>query len=256
MPRSILSALLSWCGIIGGAIGLFSNLETLLRLAEWARWLVGAWNHWVNLGWDLLLSRLNFDLTPGSRFQSTMAVTITMIAIGSRLSANKSGDGKEWSPGVHNIIRTNVGAAVAIFALHSWFFGYYLSQATHQAFPQWFWNIQGLAFYGIYAAAIFVGLLHWPLFARTTATIAAVVFSEAFQRAAQTLQPSSRADETMSLLWGSGISIVAGLAVIFLAPPKAFAHRVWFLIVGLGVLIGLNELSKLGIDVTAPAKRT
>jgi hypothetical protein len=52
------------------------------------------------------------------------------------------------------------------------------------------------------------------------------------------------------------VSIVAillfPLVLLSVAPAKAISRRLIFLALGLLLLIGLNELSKLGLDVTAP----
>ena len=145
-------------------------------------------------------------------------------------------------------------AAVAIFALHSWFFGYYIRHIDQAFMASWVWPFQGLMFYGVYAAAIFIGLCHWPLFAAITGTVGAVIFSEAFQSAAIAVHSSPRAHEMMSLVIGTEFTIFAGILVLCLAPPSKFAKRVWFLVIGLGILIGMNELSKLGIDIAAPSR--
>jgi hypothetical protein len=258
MVKALSSAVLSWLGIVGGAITVFSSLETLFKLAEGVRWVVDRWKQWINFGWDALLSRLPFiDLTVSTRFQMTMAVAIVCMAVGARLSTPyKEYRKQKWSPGAGNVIRMNVAIAVLIFAAHAWFFGYWLAHVRHADVPSWLWEFRLLIFYGTYAAAIFIGLAHWPMFAAVTGTIGAVIFSEAFQSAAQAVRSSTRTDQPMSLVIGSGFAIVAGLLVLYLAPPKAFAYRVWHLLIGLCILIGLNELSKLGADILAPLART
>jgi hypothetical protein len=48
------------------------------------------------------------------------------------------------------------------------------------------------------------------------------------------------------------IAWVLPLIVFSVAPAKAVTRRLLFLAIGLLLLIALNELSKLGLDVTAP----
>ena len=52
------------------------------------------------------------------------------------------------------------------------------------------------------------------------------------------------------------VSIVVGwispLVLLSVAPAKAVTRRLIFLALGLLLLIALNELSKLGLDLTAP----
>jgi uncharacterized membrane protein len=46
--------------------------------------------------------------------------------------------------------------------------------------------------------------------------------------------------------------LVLTLIILALVPAKAVSRRLIFLALGLLLLIALNELSKLGLDVTAP----
>jgi hypothetical protein len=46
--------------------------------------------------------------------------------------------------------------------------------------------------------------------------------------------------------------LVLPLILLSVAPAKAVSRRLIFLALGLLLLIGLNELSKLGLDLTAP----
>ena len=49
-----------------------------------------------------------------------------------------------------------------------------------------------------------------------------------------------------------GIILVLPPILLSIAPAKALSRRLIFLALGLLLLIALNELSKLGLDVTAP----
>src|SRR5262245_47575395 len=43
--------LLTWVGIVGGALTLFTNLGAVLKLANWARVLVQHWKQWTHAFW-------------------------------------------------------------------------------------------------------------------------------------------------------------------------------------------------------------
>ena len=49
-----------------------------------------------------------------------------------------------------------------------------------------------------------------------------------------------------------GVNVALPLLVLSVAPAKAVTRRLIFLALGLILLIALNELSKLGLDLTAP----
>jgi hypothetical protein len=54
------------------------------------------------------------------------------------------------------------------------------------------------------------------------------------------------------LVGGIAVIWVFPLILLSVAPAKAISRRLIFLALGLLLLIALNELSKLGLDVTAP----
>jgi hypothetical protein len=67
-------------------------------------------------------------------------------------------------------------------------------------------------------------------------------------------------DQIIALLYFGSFAGLTAIAVMYfvslillsVAPAKAVSRRLIFLAFGLLLLIGLNELSKLGLDVTAP----
>jgi ABC-type uncharacterized transport system permease subunit len=48
------------------------------------------------------------------------------------------------------------------------------------------------------------------------------------------------------------LGFILPIGLLSVAPAKAVSRRLIFLAIGLILLIALNELSKLGLDVTAP----
>ena len=56
--------LLTWWGIIGGAITLFVAISTTLKLADWARVLVRHWKEWTHAFWVWSFSWLGIHLPP------------------------------------------------------------------------------------------------------------------------------------------------------------------------------------------------
>ena len=54
--------ILSWIGIIGGAITLFSNLEGVLKLADWARFIVVHWHEWTNAFWSWVFGWIGIEI--------------------------------------------------------------------------------------------------------------------------------------------------------------------------------------------------
>jgi hypothetical protein len=61
---------------------------------------------------------------------------------------------------------------------------------------------------------------------------------------------SSEGEVPFLLSWA--LASALPLILLLVAPAKAISRRLLFLAIGLLLLIALNELSKLGIDLTAP----
>jgi hypothetical protein len=56
---------LTWWGIIGGAVTLFTALSAVLKLADWARVLVQHWKEWTHAFWVWAFGWLGIHLSPG-----------------------------------------------------------------------------------------------------------------------------------------------------------------------------------------------
>jgi hypothetical protein len=56
--------LLTWVGIVGGALTLFTNLGAVLKLADWARLLVQGWKEWTHEFWVWVFGWLGIHVPP------------------------------------------------------------------------------------------------------------------------------------------------------------------------------------------------
>src|SRR5262249_13581966 len=56
--------ILTWVGIVGGALTLFGNLDAVLKLADWARLLVQNWKDWTHAFWLWAFGWLGIHLPP------------------------------------------------------------------------------------------------------------------------------------------------------------------------------------------------
>src|SRR5262249_35818511 len=57
-------AFLTWFGIIGGIITLFTSLKGLLHLADWIYFLASKWTDWTHSIWEFILSTFGFQAIP------------------------------------------------------------------------------------------------------------------------------------------------------------------------------------------------
>src|SRR5262245_24016704 len=56
--------LLTWVGIVGGALTLFTNLSAVLKVADWARVLVQHWKEWTHAFWLWTFGWLGIHVPP------------------------------------------------------------------------------------------------------------------------------------------------------------------------------------------------
>ena len=64
--------------------------------------------------------------------------------------------------------------------------------------------------------------------------------------------PSDNLAVAAAYFASAAMLLVLTLIILSAAPAKAVSRRLIFLALGLLLLVALNELSKLGLDVTAP----
>ena len=92
---NIRHATLTWIGIVGGAVNLFTNLRGLLDLASWARLLANYWREWIYAIWHRLFELLGIDLPEAWSVLLTFLAFAISTALGPRINpfAAQSRDG-------------------------------------------------------------------------------------------------------------------------------------------------------------------
>ncbi|MGE0022600.1 MAG: toll/interleukin-1 receptor domain-containing protein [Hyphomicrobium sp.] len=120
---------LTWLGIIGGAITLFSHLKGVIQLADWANVIVQRWSAWTHAAWAWLFSWIRLEIPPElAQFLTFFAFALSTIA-GARIASMMSRDPADRGPELSGFALSKVGllvlvpASVAEFALHRLPFG-------------------------------------------------------------------------------------------------------------------------------------
>ncbi|GAA6212684.1 hypothetical protein NBRC116602_24250 [Hyphomicrobiales bacterium 4NK60-0047b] len=248
---SIQGSILTWLGISGGIITMFSNFQTLINLADWARVISTKWASFINCLWSHFFHFFKIEIHVTAQFQITMALAMVSMAIGAYLTNSVSSSVKEeWSLRASNVFRKNILLAVLLFCLAIFLGNNVISFVNWSEHPAIYFSIFVYVFYVVYGLSIFVGVSHWPLRAGITATFSAIFFSVVFQKAAETLPSFEKGHDLNSVLIGAGFSILAAILTLLIAPPIQFAKRLIFLLLGIFILLGMNELSKFEIDLT------
>jgi hypothetical protein len=323
--------LLTWWGIIGGAITLFAALSATLKLAEWARLLVDHWKDWTHAFWVLAFGWLGIHVPLEWLPVLSFALFGSLLAIGQIIRYKNAIRGQPIVDNYHGrsfrLIswRTLFYVVVILVVAHLGYdlFGtkgiWLLGVSAH--WPESLaWRNEIVVVLFIVVQVIFVLLARYKLYAAISVFLIGIfsiiiVFTPLIsiwnERMPGRPDSSDISDVHISdvqivvqnLLFGrvgppqsdqipsvSGIGeviqalnqreeawrrlrdavetrrmsafdpiIVAvliawvlPLIVFSVAPAKAVTRRLLFLAIGLLLLIALNELSKLGLDVTAP----
>ena len=86
------SQLISWLGILGGAMTILSNLEGVLTLSKWARLLVSNWSDWMTSAWSWFVALMGVDAPSDFVFAWwTLSLFLLAAAFGARLTGGKAG---------------------------------------------------------------------------------------------------------------------------------------------------------------------
>lgn len=78
---------LAWFGIVGSALTVLANLDTLLKLAHWVDSLALLWREWTSAAWTYLAAILRISIPDDVAAMLNYGVCVLCIAIGARMSS-------------------------------------------------------------------------------------------------------------------------------------------------------------------------
>jgi hypothetical protein len=263
--------LLTWWGIIGGAITLFVAISTTLKLADWARLLVQHWKEWTHAFWLWVFGWLGIHVPPEWTPVLSFLLFGSLLTIGQavkfkrpvkdQLSEDKY-QGKSFQlKTALKVGKTALKVGIALISTIVWYAVVFVIT-----------NVWGdLRFYS--PVPIKVEVWNTLILFVPPLVILVIVFARDRLNAGVSIclmiifwtivtlnQISSsgnpifriRHERTDIGLTALAMIWVLPLVLLSVAPAKAVSRRLIFLAIGLILLIALNELSKLGLDVTAP----
>src|SRR5262245_16692652 len=89
--RTIRLQMLTWAGIIGGSVTIFSNLRGFLNLADWARWIVTHWHEWTQAFWTAAFSWIGIHIHRSLVPLLSFTALLILVVIGTILrTANRT----------------------------------------------------------------------------------------------------------------------------------------------------------------------
>jgi hypothetical protein len=244
MAHWLLALLLSWLGVLGGALTLFSSLQAVIDLADWALWLAMNWKAWMRHLGGAVFGTAAVRNDPGFLLVDLpFALFVLMIAVGSRLSATNDA-GEHPSP---------------FDASHRRFWGYVCGLSLLGALSLWAPDLAELAvahgglFFFAKVVAIWLVLVtmvsHWPAWLAISGATAIEILLLTL------VSIESDAPSNGSLLREFPLMGALAFFVVVFASPRRFTKLAWGWVIVLGVFVALNQLSTLGLDFRAPTQR-
>jgi hypothetical protein len=241
--------LLSWWGIIGGAVTLFTALSAVLKLADWARVLVDHWKEWTHAFWVWAFGWLGIHVPP------EWTSFLSFLLFGSLLTIGQAVKFKNMTKNQTNVDTYQERS----FRLKSWrvvvvFLVAILAIAASTVLLET--NLPEVRKHEIMVIGCLIApLLIIVLFARHRLHAASSVFLILVFFVIIAIYPVTEVSNDVQnyfFLIYAPLAWILAIILLSVAPAKAISRRLIFLALGLLLLIGLNELSKLGLDVTAP----
>jgi hypothetical protein len=251
--------LLTWFGIVGGALTLFTAISFALTLAPWARVVVDHWNEWTHEFWVWAFGWLGIHLPLGWPPVLSFLLFGSLLTIGQVVKFNSTLESQAIADNYKGksfrlASWRTFFCAVMLIALAFFMTSAYwpkLVGLAHEVLPGTYATWGGIVMFFFPQVMVLVLFARHRLHAAIAACLMAVfatfillipsIFSYLF--APFTFPRSLEA----SLV---GVTCFLPLILLLAAPAKAISHRLIFLGLGLLLLIALNELSKLGLDVS------
>jgi len=235
---------LTWVGIVGGALTLFTNLSAVLKLADWARVPVEHWKEWTHAFWLWMFGWLGIHLPPEWTPILSFLLFWSLLTIGQAIQFKSKIKNQpikdEYQGKSFKLISKQTFACTVLLLLLS----------ILVPFPN---RIEGIPLYCFIPASIPVVFARHRLYAAVVTGLMAIFFILlalgpfiSFAKAGKV-----HVGDPLTLLL-LVVMCISPLILLLAAPAKAISRRLIFLALGLLLLIALNELSKLGLDVTAP----
>jgi len=249
--------MLTWMGIVGGTVTLFTNLSGILNLADWARWLVTHWHEWTSGFWQWCFSFIHIKVPPHWAGLLSFLLFGMLIAFSQRMVAAKAQ--KKLALGVDEpalpLLRIRTAVAVAMIVLvpvllllggsqvtaliAEWFKGQYVLLTTYVVL---------LLLFVLSPQIMLVVASKHRLKATGVVVLATVFFFITVSATNIAATPEERDDPSFALPFFVIFSGVTA-AMLAIAPVNSLFKRLAFLTLGVILLVALNVLSHYAPDI-------
>jgi hypothetical protein len=239
--------LLTWWGIIGGAVTLFSAYSAAVTLSPLARKLVENWKEWTHAFWVWAFSWLGIHLPPEWTPILSFLLFWSLLAIGQAIKFKST---IKTQPVIDKYQDTSLGPLS--WRQPVWIISYLIGYVwpTWQFFGYMVGGGSDAAFIGLVTiAASFVILLYarHKVYAAVAICLLGIFWLIITLNQIVAMKPSASVKPNELFIIDLIVSTMMPILPVILlsvAPAKAVSRRLIFLAIGLLLLIALNELSK------------
>jgi hypothetical protein len=239
---------LTWLGIAGGALTLFTNIDSFFKLSQWARWIVSYWMDWMHIAWAWVASIIGIEFAPATQLNITFMVFLLMVAVGSHVS-NVLITGDRALPILKHRLFFGWNIPLAVL----WYF-LFLKLTNYPTIIEFLYSydypFELNAVLNFIFVTIFVLLMvfKWPLRSAINTSFAVGIVSSIFFASAFFRDPSLGVNED-NLIREAVPIIGLSIACLLIAAPVLFHKRLWVLLAVFVLLVVGNELAKLGASL-------
>src|SRR5262245_19399149 len=90
LTKGLRLELLTWVGIVGGALTLFTNLGAFLKLSDWARFVVVNWYEWTHAFWVWAFGWLGIHVEPDWTAVLSFVLFGSLLTVGQAIKFNRA----------------------------------------------------------------------------------------------------------------------------------------------------------------------
>jgi hypothetical protein len=242
--------ILTWMGIVGGSITLFSSLRGLFDLADWVRWLVTQWHFWSRYVWTLLLERLGLHVSERIVPLLSFALFIVIIAVGVRLKTRidrKNGQetsrAEDFRRSVPRLLKWVALYLICLCALY-----YALPKYDPAASIQLTLARIALLLAWIAPYVLLISLSEDRMQVALTSSLMIICYVMIVYIPATTL--NREMPYFLPVVGWKAIALyfipfISVMWIVSFVPPQSINRRLSFLLIGVILLFSLNEMSQL-----------
>jgi hypothetical protein len=252
--------ILTWIGIVGSAITLFANLNGVLDLADWVRVVVTHWHDWNHMVWGWVFSLVNLELP--REFAPLISFSVFTAALVVGLNLSQQVEKKHKATVQHKAAAFVVGVLLYFAFLMLGLMVLSVSVMENKSIGEEVREMILGGVLGIATIAVPLGYLlcvsserRWVLASSIFFTgIGVCLFLGPLWVQLETCWP--RLVESFGacvmqsqaiMMFSLGLFQIFWIAVTIFSPLQQLTRRLAFVLLGVLMLIGLSEISKLDL---------